>query len=84
MVPILATGQDIAGLFQPGTFGLIFIDITEAAAKLLDIAHGLRPATIAVHDFGIKRWNGATTAVRNYAANYQRTFRLVDTLAIFD
>ena len=84
VVPIIGKGQDIAPMFAPGHFGLVFIDITRAAGELIDIAHDLAPAVIAVHDFGIQIWDGATIAVRNYARRIDRDFRLVDTLAIFE
>lgn len=83
VVPILGRGQDVAEMFAPRQFDLIFIDITRCAAELIDLAHALAPEVIAVHDYGIQRWDGATIAVRNYAHRVDRDFRLVDTLAIF-
>ncbi len=84
VVPILCKGQEIASMFAPGHFGLIFIDITRSAAELIYMAHDLDPEVIAIHDYGIPVWEGATIAVRNYAKRTGRDFRLVDTLAIFE
>lgn len=84
VVPIIGRGQDVAPLLRPGEFDMVFIDITSAAEVLLYIALHLAPDVIAVHDYGIPKWTGATEAVDALALKYRRTFRLVDTLAIFD
>jgi len=84
VVPIVSSGQDIAWAFTPKSFGLILIDITRFAAELICLANTLDPDVIAVHDYGIEDWDGATKAVDKYSKETTRKLRFVDTLAILE
>jgi hypothetical protein len=58
----------------------VFIDNSEEALELLEIAHGMGPEWIALHDVGHPLWRGATKALEVF--NKRIVTQRVDTLAV--
>ena len=85
VIPMRYKGQECKGLlYHIRPVDLVFIDITREAEELLQLAHKLEPGKIVVHDYGLKAWPEATYAVDKYSRTWNKPFRLVDTLAIFE
>ncbi len=85
VVPILSKAENILPIIDSKSIDLVFIDITRCAELLLyESAQNIKPKVIAVHDYGIPEWTGATEAVDKFSAETGKRFRLVGTLAIFE
>lgn len=84
VLPILGRGDQLTPLLRVACADMAFIDITRAADELMLAVWRLKIPVIAVHDYGIPKWTGATEAVHAHAQRTRSDFRLVDTLAIFE
>jgi predicted O-methyltransferase YrrM len=87
VVPIIARGQQVLDMFSIEAFGFIFIDTMgdeHGTLELLLGAWALMPTALAVHDYGLDEWPGATKAIDRFAREARVKPRLVDTLAVFE
>lgn len=84
VIPLLTTSDRVMRQLPKGYFDLIFIDCTRGASEILELAAGLAPRWIAVHDYGHQQWTGATEAVDAFLESRARSLRIVDSLAILE
>ncbi len=75
--------QDVNWAKLGGLWDMAFIDCSEEATPMYQLCRCLGIPTVAVHDYGIPKWTGATKLVGRLASEGLQA-RVVDTLAIYE